>query len=94
MSYNKRMAIYPVSWNQPLPAQCRDGALTIGNFDGVHRGHQALLEELRRQADLVAGPAVAMTFDPPPSLLLRPGFVPEAADNAGGSDNVNATAWR
>src|SRR5262249_48118654 len=51
---------------------------TIGNFDGVHLGHQALLHELRRQADRVGGPATAMTFDPPPSQLLRPGAAPAA----------------
>jgi riboflavin kinase/FMN adenylyltransferase len=72
------MAIYPVSWNQPFPEVCRDGAVTIGNFDGVHRGHQALLAELGRQARVVDGPAVAVTFDPPPSQLLRPGSTPAA----------------
>src|SRR4051812_26638347 len=72
------MAIYTVRWNEPYPATCRGGALSIGNFDGVHRGHQALLAELRRQAETVGGPAVAMTFDPPPTQLLRPGFLPAA----------------
>ncbi|HYV38435.1 MAG TPA: riboflavin biosynthesis protein RibF [Gemmataceae bacterium] len=72
------MAILSVRTHDSLPAYCQGGAVTIGNFDGVHRGHQALLAELRRQADLVGGPAVAMTFDPPPSRLLRPGFVPAA----------------
>jgi riboflavin kinase/FMN adenylyltransferase len=72
------MAIHSVRWNEPFPDACRHGALTIGNFDGVHRGHQALLAELQRQARLVHGPAVAMTFDPPPSQLLRPGALPAA----------------
>jgi riboflavin kinase/FMN adenylyltransferase len=66
------MPDYPVHWNQPFPEDCRGGALTIGNFDGVHRGHQALLAELARQARVVHGPAVAMTFDPPPVHILRP----------------------
>src|SRR5580765_1990352 len=72
------MAIYPIAWNDELPRDCRGGALTIGNFDGVHLGHQALLAELRRQAENVRGPAVAMTFDPPPAKLLRPGAGPAA----------------
>ena len=72
------MAIHSVRWHEPFSDDCRHGALTIGNFDGVHRGHQALLSELRRQAELVHGPAVAMTFDPPPSQLLRPGTLPAA----------------
>lgn len=68
------MAVYRVEWDGEFPPACRHGALTIGNFDGVHLGHQALLAELRRQADAVAGPAVAMTFDPHPEQLLRPDF--------------------
>jgi riboflavin kinase/FMN adenylyltransferase len=72
------MAIYFVSWDQPFPKQCHNGALTIGNFDGVHRGHQALLAALRREARALPGPAVAVTFDPPPSQLLRPGSTPAA----------------
>jgi riboflavin kinase/FMN adenylyltransferase len=46
--------------------------VTIGNFDGVHRGHAALLATLRRQAQAVGGPAVVLTFDPHPLQLLRP----------------------
>src|SRR5882724_6883742 len=72
------MAIHSVHWNHPVPAVCRGGALTIGNFDGVHRGHQALLAELERQARAAGGPAVAMTFDPPPVQLLRPETTPAA----------------
>lgn len=66
------MTIETLSWNQvPNPA-CRGGAVTIGNFDGVHRGHAQLLTELRRLAGTVGGPAVALTFDPHPLQLLRP----------------------
>ena len=54
------------------------GAVTIGNFDGVHRGHQAIIQQVRRLADQVSGPAVVFTFDPPPSRLLRPDFAPAA----------------
>ncbi len=51
-------------------------ALTIGNFDGVHLGHQALLASARRAADKLGGDAVAMTFDPHPATLLAPSKVP------------------
>jgi riboflavin kinase/FMN adenylyltransferase len=50
--------------------------VSVGNFDGVHRGHVALLEELHRQAAGVRGPAVALTFDPHPMQLLRPAGFP------------------
>jgi riboflavin kinase/FMN adenylyltransferase len=48
------------------------GAVTVGNFDGVHRGHQALLAAAARWAERVGGPAVAVTFDPPPYQVLFP----------------------
>ena len=41
-------------------------ALTIGNFDGVHRGHQAMLERLTEAAEDLALPPAVLTFDPPP----------------------------
>jgi len=64
--------IHFVDWDETPPPSCRGGAVSIGNFDGVHRGHVALITELRCQALACAGPAIALTFDPPPLLLLRP----------------------
>ncbi|MBY0512372.1 MAG: bifunctional riboflavin kinase/FAD synthetase, partial [Gemmataceae bacterium] len=57
------------------PAGFAGGAVTVGNFDGVHRGHHALVAAARRHADRVGGPAVAVTFDPPPHQVLFPGPV-------------------
>ena len=59
-----------------FPSAAQGGAVTIGNFDGVHRGHQVIVQQVRRLADQVSGPAVVFTFDPPPSRLLRPEFAP------------------
>ena len=70
------MSLFHLAWDAAPDPACRGGALTIGNFDGVHRGHRALVEAARAQADSLAGPAVALTFDPPPSQLLRPEQVP------------------
>jgi riboflavin kinase / FMN adenylyltransferase len=50
----------------------RGGVLTIGNFDGVHRGHRALLDRARALADAEDVPVVAMTFTPPPDRTVRP----------------------
>lgn len=61
---------------QSLPSSCTQGALAIGNFDGVHCGHAHLIERLVRAARLVNGPAVVLTFDPSPLSLLRPDITP------------------
>ena len=71
------MSILALSLGGSLPRQCQGGAISIGNFDGVHRGHQSLLAETVRQAKSLPGPAVAVTFSPHPLQLLRPeGFQP------------------
>ena len=50
--------------------------LTIGNFDGVHRGHQALIRTVVERARAQGTTATALTFDPHPQELLRPGSEP------------------
>ncbi len=60
-----------------FPEALRGGAVAIGNFDGVHRGHARLIERLRVMAQRVAGPAIVFTFDPPPTRILRPQDAPE-----------------
>lgn len=59
-----------------LPADLRRGAVTIGNFDGVHRGHARIVERLLEAARALDGPAVVFTFDPHPVRLLRPEAAP------------------
>ncbi len=60
-----------------FPETLRGGAVAIGNFDGVHLGHARLVERLRAMAQRVGGPAVVLTFDPPPVRILRPQAAPE-----------------
>ena len=59
-----------------LPKSIHGGALTIGNFDGVHRGHARIIERLRHYAGELGGPAIVFTFDPHPVRLLRPDKAP------------------
>jgi riboflavin kinase/FMN adenylyltransferase len=66
------MATLFLDWHEHPPAEWTGGAVTVGNFDGVHRGHQALLASARRWADQQGGPAIAVTFDPPPFQVLHP----------------------
>jgi riboflavin kinase/FMN adenylyltransferase len=53
-----------------------DPAVTIGNFDGVHRGHQSLVEVAVRDAGASSGTAVVLTFEPHPSAVLSPDRAP------------------
>jgi riboflavin kinase/FMN adenylyltransferase len=55
-----------------LPAAARGGSVSIGNFDGVHRGHIEIVRRLLERAAEVSGPAIVFTFDPHPVRLLRP----------------------
>lgn len=52
------------------------GAITIGNFDGVHRGHEQVLADTRHHAAAVGGPAIAITFEPHPRAVLFPNEAP------------------
>jgi riboflavin kinase/FMN adenylyltransferase len=61
-------ALAPCGWPEP--------AVTVGNFDGVHLGHQSLAAETVRQARARGGTAVALTFDPHPSRVLSPDRAP------------------
>ncbi|WP_084058643.1 bifunctional riboflavin kinase/FAD synthetase [Desulfacinum hydrothermale] len=54
----------------------RNPVITIGNFDGVHRGHRALFQRVIGWARKLKGESVVMTFDPHPLQVLRPGNGP------------------
>jgi len=49
----------------------KNAVITIGNFDGVHIGHQALFHEVIEKADAIDGTSIAMTFDPHPIRVLK-----------------------
>lgn len=55
---------------------CRGGFVAIGNFDGVHLGHRAMLSLLRERADQAGAPALVLTFEPHPIAILRPALAP------------------
>ena len=50
--------------------------VTIGNFDGVHRGHQVIIQQAREDAAQRGSLAIAVTFDPHPIAVLRPDAAP------------------
>ena len=55
-----------------LPANFGPSVATIGNFDGVHRGHQWVIAEVVARARELNQTSVAITFDPHPARVLRP----------------------
>ncbi|MGB3813260.1 MAG: bifunctional riboflavin kinase/FAD synthetase [Shinella sp.] len=57
---------------QPLPEHLRGGVIAIGNFDGVHRGHQAVLQGALDIAAQRGIPALVLTFEPHPRTVFRP----------------------
>ena len=60
----------------PLPRLRNGSTVTVGSFDGVHRGHQAVLEEIDRRARLAGRASVLVTFDPHPLEVVNPEAAP------------------
>ena len=57
---------------QPIPDHLRGAHVAIGNFDGVHRGHQAVLEAALDRAQAAGRPTLALTFEPHPRSFFAP----------------------
>lgn len=59
-----------------IPSRPRSPILTVGNFDGVHLGHQTIFHRVAERADAVDGTSIAFTFEPHPLKILDPGRCP------------------
>lgn len=64
-----------------IPGEQAPVALTIGNFDGVHLGHQAMIARLKRAARRLGVVACVMTFEPHPREVLTPDHAPARLTN-------------
>jgi riboflavin kinase / FMN adenylyltransferase len=71
-TFGARMATATLDWRDQPPSAFQGGVVSVGNFDGVHRGHTAVLAEARSAAKAVGAPVVVVTFDPHPLQLLAP----------------------
>jgi riboflavin kinase / FMN adenylyltransferase len=55
-----------------VPRDCGPAIVSVGNFDGVHRAHRAVIDEIVRRAKAVHAHSVVVTFEPHPARILRP----------------------
>jgi riboflavin kinase/FMN adenylyltransferase len=78
----------PKAWRAHYAPTGRGSVLAIGNFDGIHLGHQAILRQAVSRAEQTGGVATALTFDPPPLKILRPENAPKRL-----STNAQRTEW-
>ncbi len=61
---------------EEVPDDLGPTIVTVGNFDGVHRGHRSVIVRAREEAVRAGLPVVAVTFDPHPMAVLRPEHAP------------------
>jgi riboflavin kinase/FMN adenylyltransferase len=66
----------PEEWLARFPDAAHRAVLTVGNFDGVHRGHQEILREVRDTAARSRDVSAVLTFYPHPARVLRPQQAP------------------
>ncbi len=60
-----------VNWEEGYQSLLKKTVLTIGNFDGIHLGHQAILKDVVKKAGEVSGTPAVMTFNPHPQKIFR-----------------------
>jgi riboflavin kinase / FMN adenylyltransferase len=72
----RKLAMEIIKDLEDLEKPFKHAVITIGNFDGVHIGHQALFQKVIKMAHEAGGTAVAMTFEPHPLQVLAPGHHP------------------
>jgi phosphoribosyl 1,2-cyclic phosphate phosphodiesterase len=66
----------PLAWSIRYAGSRRGSTLAIGNFDGIHLGHQAILRAAVARAREINAVSTALTFDPLPQKVLRPETAP------------------
>lgn len=69
------MRAYKARWPQ-VPARSQDCVLTLGNFDGLHRGHQALVRSVVEEAQATQRTSVVVLFEPQPREFFKPHEAP------------------
>lgn len=70
------MAVRVITGWRDLPPGDRGAAVAVGAFDGVHRGHQAVIAEAGTAARRLGAPLAVVSFDPHPRRFFQPGAAP------------------
>jgi riboflavin kinase/FMN adenylyltransferase len=78
----------PAAWSTHYGPSKRGSVLAIGNFDGIHLGHQAILRAVEQRAADSNSVATALTFDPSPRRVLQPDAAPSRL-----STNIQRMEW-
>jgi riboflavin kinase/FMN adenylyltransferase len=78
----------PEEWREFYAPGGRGSVLAIGNFDGIHLGHQTILQEATNRAAKSGAVATALTFEPAPLKILRPEVAPKRL-----STNAQRLEW-
>ena len=65
-----------LSSSSRLPSTLRGGVVSLGKFDGVHRGHAAVLKRVKEHSVRLATSSIAVTFTVQPITILRPQLIP------------------
>ncbi len=71
LSFQIKAKMKLIEGTKQIEKPFKNAVITIGNFDGVHIGHQALFHEVIEKADTIGGTSVAMTFEPHPLRVLK-----------------------
>src|SRR5277367_6233653 len=58
-----------------IPPDFGPAIVSVGNFDGIHRAHRGVIDEIVRRARAAGAVSVVVTFDPHPARILRPNYV-------------------
>lgn len=72
MTGSRPASFHRVRPGEDLPPKLRGAVVAIGNFDGVHRGHQAVLQRALTLAEAEGRPALVLTFEPHPRSFFKP----------------------
>jgi len=78
---NRRSPLRLLRGTRRVPPELLGGVVTLGSFDGLHRGHQALIERTLQRARAAGRPALLLSFEPLPREFLNPAAAPARLTN-------------